>query len=135
MIDRQIKVLLIEDNPGDARLIGEMLSDVDGALFDLENADRLSEGLTRIQEGGIDAVLLDLGLPDSAGLDTFEKVYDQAPEVPIVITGLDDTKLALEGVRMGAQDCLVKGRADCDLLARTLRYASSERRQRRVSST
>jgi len=124
MIDRQIKVLLIEDNPGDARLIGEMLSEVNGALFDLENVDRLSDGLTRIQKGGIDAVLLDLGLPDSAGLDTFEKVHDQAPEVPIVmLTGLDDTELALEGVRMGAQDYLVKGRVDGDLLARTLRYA------------
>ncbi len=124
MADRQIKVLLIEDNPGDARLIEEMLSEVNGALFDLENADRLSDGITRIQKGGIDAVLLDLGLPDSAGLDTFEKVHDQAPEVPIVmLTGLDDTELSLEGVRMGAQDYLVKGRVDGDLLARTLRYA------------
>jgi len=124
MIDRQIKVLLIEDNPGDARLIKEMLSEVNGALFDLETADRLSDGLTRIQKGGIDAVLLDLGLPDSAGLDTFEMVYDQAPEVPVVmLTGLDDTELALEGVRMGAQDYLVKDRVDGDLLARTLRYA------------
>nr|AAU83023.1 hypothetical protein sensory transduction histidine kinase [uncultured archaeon GZfos26B2] len=101
-----------------------MLSEVNGALFDLENADRLSDGLTRIHKGGIDAVLLDLGLPDSSGLDTFEKVHDQAPEVPIVmLTGLDDTELALEGMSKGAQDYLVKGRADCDLLARTLRYA------------
>ncbi len=124
MVDRQIKILLIEDNPGDTRLIEEMLSEVSGTLFDVENADRLSDGLTRIQKGGIDAVLLDLGLPDSAGLDTFEKVHDQAPELPIVmLTGLDDTELALEGMRMGAQDYLVKGRADGDLLARTLRYA------------
>ena len=124
LADRRINVLLIEDNPGDARLIGEMLSEVDGTLFDVETACRLSDGLTRIQKGGIDAVLLDLGLPDSAGLDTFEKVHDQAPEVPIVmLTGLDDTELALEGVRMGAQDYLVKGRVDGDLLARTLRYA------------
>jgi len=99
MADRQINILLIEDNPGDARLIEEMLSEVDGTLFNVENACRLSDGLTRIQKGGIDAVLLDLGLPDSAGLDTFEKVYDQAPEVPIVmLTGLDDTELALEAV-------------------------------------
>ena len=124
--NRQIKVLLIEDNPGDARMIEEMLSnsEVSGTLFDVENADRLSVGLTRIQKGGIDAVLLDLGLPDSAGLGTFEKVYDQAPEVPIVmLTGLDDTELALEGVRMGAQDYLVKGRVDGAMLARTLHYA------------
>ncbi|KAF5413625.1 MAG: Methanogenesis regulatory protein FilR1 [Candidatus Methanogaster sp.] len=120
----QIKVLLIEDNPGDARLIWEMLLEVSGMLFDVETACRLSDGLTRIRKGGIDVVLLDLGLPDSAGLDTFKKVYDLVPEVPIVmLTGLDDTKLALEGMRMGAQDYLVKGRADSDLLARTLRYA------------
>ncbi|MEA3281232.1 MAG: response regulator, partial [Euryarchaeota archaeon] len=124
MADRPIKVLLIEDNPGDARLITEMLSEVDSTLFDVENAYRLSEGLTRIQKGGIDAVLLDLGLPDSSGIDTFEKVHDQTPEVPIVmLTGLDDTELALEGMSKGAQDYLVKGRADDDLLARTLRYA------------
>ena len=124
MTDRLIKVLLIEDNPGDARLIEVMLSLVSGTLFDVENANRLSDGLKHLSEGGIDAVLLDLGLPDSSGLDTFEKVHDQAPEVPIVmLTGLDDTELALEGVRMGAQDYLVKGRVDGDLLARTLRYA------------
>jgi PAS domain S-box-containing protein len=124
MEDKQIKVLLIEDNPGDVRLIEEMLSEVDGALFDMENACRLSDGITRIRKGGIDAVLLDLGLPDSAGLDTFEKLYDQAPEVPIVmLTGLDDTELALEGMSKGAQDYLVKGSVDGGLLARTLRYA------------
>ncbi len=124
MTDRLIKVLLIEDNLGDARLIEVMLSLVSGTLFDVENANRLSDGLKHLSEGGIDAVLLDLGLPDSSGLDTFEKVHDQAPEVPIVmLTGLDDTELALEGVRMGAQDYLVKGRVDGDLLARTLRYA------------
>ncbi|MEA1895588.1 MAG: PAS domain S-box protein [Euryarchaeota archaeon] len=126
MDDKQINVLLIEDNPGDARLIVEMLSDsgVNGTHFDVESACRLSDGLTRIQKGGIDAILLDLGLPDSAGIGTFEKVYKQAPEVPVVmLTGLDDAELALEGVRMGAQDYLVKGRVDGDLLARTLRYA------------
>jgi len=126
MEDRQTKVLLIEDDPGDARMIAEMLSDseVGGTLFDVENADRLSAGLTRIQKGGIDAILLDLGLPDSSGLDTFEKVRDQAPEVPIVmLTGLGDTELALEGMSKGAQDYLVKGNVGGDLLARTLRYA------------
>ncbi|KAF5411238.1 MAG: PAS domain S-box protein [Euryarchaeota archaeon] len=124
MADIPIKVLLIEDNPGDARLIEVMLSLVSGTLFDVENANRLSDGLKHLSEGKIDAVLLDLGLPDSSGLDTFEKVNDQAPEVPIVmLTGLDDTELALEGMRMGAQDYLVKGRVDGDLLARTLRYA------------
>ena len=126
MEDRQTKVLLIEDDPGDARMIAEMLSDSEagGTLFDVENADRLLAGLTRIQKGGIDVVLLDLGLPDSSGLDTFETVHDQAPEVPIVmLTGLGDTELALEGMSKGAQDYLVKGNVDGDLLARTIRYA------------
>ncbi len=139
MADIPIKVLLIEDNPGDARLIEVMLSLVSGALFDVENANRLSDGLKHLSEGKIDAVLLDLGLPDSSGLDTFEKVHDHAPEVPIVmLTGLDDTELSLEGVRMGAQDYLVKGRVDGDLLARTLRYAierkSAEKRIEHLNS-
>ena len=70
MMDKPVKVLLIEDNPGDARLIREMLREVRDTRFELECADRLSAGLERLRNGGIDIVLLDLGLPDSQGLDT-----------------------------------------------------------------
>src|SRR5205814_9067059 len=88
---KTLKVLLIEDNPGDARLIRESLSDgreAGGSTFTLEHADRLSEGLERLAEGEIDAVLLDLSLPDSHGLETLTRMYSQAIGLPIlVLTG------------------------------------------------
>jgi len=124
MEDKHIKVLMIEDNPRDARLIREMLSEVRGALFDLKCADQLSTGLERLAAGGVDVLLLDLILPDSQGLNTFAKAYAQAPEIPIVVlTGLDDETLAVKAVREGAQDYLVKGQVDGNLLERSMRYA------------
>jgi signal transduction histidine kinase/CheY-like chemotaxis protein len=129
----KLRVLLIEDNPGDARLIWEMLTEVGAtglaAAFDLECADRLSTGLARLAAGGIDVVLLDLSLPDSQGLDTFAKVHAQVPQVPIILlTGLDDAALAVKAVREGAQDYLVKRQVDGNLLVRAMRYAI-ERKQ------
>ncbi|MEA2053036.1 MAG: response regulator [Euryarchaeota archaeon] len=85
MTDKQIKVLLIEDEPGDARLIRVMMSKADGPTFTMEHVDRLSTGLECLAAGGIDVVLLDLGLPDSSGLDTFIKVHTQVPDVPIIM--------------------------------------------------
>jgi two-component system cell cycle sensor histidine kinase/response regulator CckA len=125
-----IRVLLIEDNPGDARLIREMLVEAKAARFDLECADRLSSGLERLAEGDIDVVLLDLGLPDSQGLDTLGKMLTEPPEVPIIVilTGLDDEALAVQAVRAGAQDYLVKGQVDSNLLVRSMRYAIGRKR-------
>ena len=124
MTDKPINVLLIEDNPGDARLIEVMLSEVRGAQFDSECVDRLSTGLERLAAGGIDVVLLDLGLPDSSGLDTFIRLHAQSPEVPIIVlSGLDDEALAVDAVGRGAQDYLVKGQADSNLLGRAMHYA------------
>jgi diguanylate cyclase (GGDEF)-like protein len=121
---RPIKVLLIEDNPGDARLIREALAQARDAPIDLEHADRLATGLERLSSGGIDIILLDLSLPDSQGLDTFLEAHTQAPGVPIVVlSGLDDEGLAVKAVRQGAQDYLVKGQVDTHLLVRALRYA------------
>ncbi|MFB3765618.1 MAG: response regulator [Methanotrichaceae archaeon] len=117
-----IKVLLVEDNPGDARLIEEFLRYAEGATFELDCADRLSEGLKHIE--GKDAILLDLALPDSAGLDTFRKMRSQAPALPIIVlTGTDDNSLAFEAIHEGAQDYLVKGQINGQLLARSIRYA------------
>lgn len=119
-----IKILLIEDNPGDVRLLREMLAEMPGTLFDLECADRLSAGLQRLAAGETDVILLDLSLPDSRGFDTFLRVQAQAPRVPlIVMSGLDDEALALKAVREGAQDYLVKGQFDGLLLLRAIRYA------------
>ena len=119
-----IRVLLVEDNPGDARLIIEMLRDVSASEFALERVDRLLPALDRLSQAGADVVLLDLGLPDSSGLDTFERIRNGTTNEPIVvISGLSDERLALEAVRAGAQDYLVKGRIEGQLLARVIRYA------------
>src|SRR5437016_4479772 len=133
-----IKVLLIEDNPGDARLIQELLRDAGANQINLVHADLLSTGLECITEGGITAVLLDLSLPDSQGLETLSRVYSQASSVPIlVLTGHDDEALGLEAVQSGAQDYLIKGQIDAQLLVRSIRYAierkhSEERIQHQI---
>jgi len=125
----RIKVLLIEDDPGDARLIREMLADARGDEFQLEHAGDLTRGLERLAAGGIDVILADLTLPDSQGLPTFARVRGQAKKIPIIVlSGLDDEKLALRAVQEGAQDYLVKGRVDGHLLSRALRYAIERKR-------
>ena len=129
MDDGVVKVLLIEDNPGDVRLIREMLAEEDGAPFDLEYAEQLSAGLEWLSAGGIDLVLLDLGLPDSQGLDTFIRLRTQAPRMPVVVlTGLDDEETGVKTVHEGAQDYLIKGQVDRHILVRAIRYAI-ERKQ------
>ncbi len=123
-MQEQINVLLIEDNPGDTRLIRELFAEAKAVSACLLCAGRLSSGLKQLAEGGVDVVLLDLSLPDSQGFDTFTKFRAQAPAVPvIVLTGLDDEELALRAVREGAQDYLVKGNATCQSLARSVRFA------------
>ena len=122
-------VLLIEDNAGDARLIHEMLREEEGAPFDLHSVDRLSRGLEALSRRPASLVLLDLSLPDSHGIETFSKVYAHAPKVPIIVlSGNDDETLALYAVKSGAQDYLVKGRIDRELLLRSMQYAIERKR-------
>ncbi|MCL4500684.1 MAG: PAS domain S-box protein [Deltaproteobacteria bacterium] len=129
MIGNNIRILLVEDNPGDARLIREMLAEVEGASFEIDWVSQLSTGLEKLGRSEIDLVLLDLGLPDSRGLDTFVKAYSHAPQIPfVVLTGLDDEAVALKAVRQGAQDFLVKGQTDSGLLLRAIRYATERKR-------
>ena len=117
-------VLLIEDNEDDAYLIGETLTERTAADVELEWVDRLESGLTRLAEGKIDVVLLDLSLPDSHGLETLDKVQRQTPDVPVIVmTHLDDEAMAVQAVRRGAQDYLVKGRSDGYGLGRAIQYA------------
>jgi signal transduction histidine kinase len=126
-----IKVLLIEDNPGDARLILELLREVPTANFALEQVDRLEPALARLSEAPADVVLLDLALPDSRGHGTFAAVYGLAPDVPIIVlTGLGDEGLAVRMVHDGAQDFLVKGQVDGPVLWRAIRYAIERQRAR-----
>ena len=123
------KVLLIEDNPGDARLIREMIDEDPDAPFSLSCADRLARGLEQLSAGDTELVLLDLSLPDSSGLDTFAKVYAHSPTVPIIVlTGNSDQTVALSAVKSGAQDYLVKGRCDRELLLRSMQYSIERKR-------
>ncbi len=129
MSDKPITVLLVENNPGDARQIREMLAEVRGTSFTVECSDRLTTGLKRLAAGGNDVVLLDLSLPDSHGLDTLAKIRARAPQVPIIaLTGPDEEAVAVKALREGAEDCLVKGRLDSNLLVRAIRYAIERKR-------
>src|SRR5213592_2092936 len=112
---------LVEDNPGDARLIQEMLRQASSAPFHVDCVSRLDELLARLEQGSFDVLLLDLGLPDSQGLATFHRVHGRAPKVPIIIfSGAADEELAVEAVAHGAQDYLVKGQIDGFWLKRAI---------------
>ena len=125
MSDKPVNVLLIEDNPGDARLLQEMLAEADRARFELECVDNLTSGIDRLSKGSIDVILLDLSLPDSHGLDTLRRVLTLPMELPIVVilTGTDNEALAVQALRAGAQDYLIKGQTDGNVLVRSMRYA------------
>ncbi|MDI6784530.1 MAG: response regulator [bacterium] len=129
MPENPIKVLLLEDNPGDARLIREMLMESDEIACEVLCLDRLSAGLEYLAQESRDIVLLDLGLPDSTGLDTVTKLYQQQPTLPVVVlTGLDDKTVAVKAIQNGAQDYVVKGDVDGKLLVRSIRYAIERKR-------
>jgi signal transduction histidine kinase len=126
-----IRALLIEDNPGDARLIREMLRDagVGHSAVELAHVDRLAPGLEHLTSHVTEVVLLDLTLPDSQGFETFTRVHTQAPDVAIVVlSGLDDETLAVRAVQEGAQDYLVKGQVDGGAILRSIRYAIERQR-------
>ncbi len=122
MNEKMLNVLLIEDNPGDARLIREYLAN--DTNIDMEWVESLSKGQELLQKREFDALLLDLSLPDSHGITTFEKVREDHPEIPItILTGRDDKEFALGIVRKGAQDYLIKGQVTRDLLIRVIEYS------------
>ncbi len=124
-----IHVLLIEDDPGDARLIQEMIKDIGYNKFELIYKETLIDGIQSLFENEFQVILLDLSLPDSYGLDTFTRMLDKAPEIPIIIlTGTDDQKLAVEAVKSGAQDYLVKIMVNSTLLERSIYYAIERHR-------
>ncbi len=124
-----MRILLIEDNPGDARLIQEMLKDVKDLNYELTLVDRLATGLNHLGKENVDIILLDLNLPESQGLKTYEEVFSKAPKIPIVIlTGLRDEIVAIQAIKKGAQDYLLKQDVNSHELARVIRY-SIERNQ------
>jgi signal transduction histidine kinase len=127
MTQEQVKILLVEDNPGDALLFREMLNEYRG--FTEEHVDRLSAALERLGGGGIDIVLLDLSLPDSHGPDTYLKLKAAFPDVPLILlTGLNDIEFSRLAIREGVQDYLVKGLVNSIWLGSTIRHAI-ERKQ------
>lgn len=128
-VDTRVRILLVEDNPGDARLLRVTLEEAQSLRFDLVHAARLSEALERVAEGPADVVLLDLSLPDAHGMETVTRMLDAAPDVPIIVlTGLTDETVAVQAVQAGAQDYLVKGTVDGGTLARAIRYAMERKR-------
>ncbi len=124
------RILLVEDDPEDALLVREMLNDAQDFPFEMENADSLSTALERLDKATPDVVLSDLGLPDSRGLDTFTRIQAQAPETPIlVLTGsFDNVESAIEAVKKGAQDYLLKDKVNGEMLVRSIRYAIERKR-------
>ena len=125
---RPTRILLVEDDIEQAGLIAKIMAKT-GNGFEISWVPQLSQGLERLEQGGVDLVILDLGLPDSQGLETFTQVNKKVPNLPVVVlTGLADESLGLAAVRQGAQDYLVKGSVDYKVLAQTIRYALERRR-------
>src|ERR1700674_4965108 len=124
MKGKTLQVLLVEDNAGDARLLREMFRKERPDSFELTHVLRLSEAVIHLAKGGVDVVLLDMGLPDAQGLDTVRRAHAAAPGIPlIVLTGLDDEALAAAAIREGAVDYLIKGQVESRALPRALRHA------------
>lgn len=128
MSEHGIKILLVEDNPGDARLLREFLREPRGLRLQLVQVDRFSDALKALRADSFGVVLLDLSLPDAQGLETIGRLRSHADVPIVVLTGLDDEEIAVRAVEQGAQDYLVKGQVDGALLTRSLRYAIQRHR-------
>jgi signal transduction histidine kinase len=127
-----VKILLVEDSPADAKLLCETLREISENKFELTCVQQLSEAMAKLAESGFDAILLDLYLPDSQGLETIESILSTAPTLPIIVlTGLKDENAGIQAVRKGAQDYLVKGQTDSDLLVRVIKYSIERKRNER----
>jgi two-component sensor histidine kinase/CheY-like chemotaxis protein len=124
-LKRPFKVLLlVEDNPGDARLLKEMLKEPGSHDFELTRVESMSQAENHLEQHGADIILLDLGLPDAQGLAALQRAHAAAPRLPLVVlTGNDDADLASQALQRGAQDFLIKGDISTRGLLRALRYA------------
>lgn len=125
-----MRVLLVEDNAADARLVHEMLKETHPRLFHVSRVETLREALRCLARGSYDVVLLDLGLPDAYGPQAVVRVLEAAPGVPVVVlSGLQEEHLSLQAVQLGAQEYLMKGREDAEQLVRSIRYAIARERR------
>ena len=119
-----IKILFVEDNPGDVVIIKEMIKEIEGIHFEVTTADNLEDGVKHLINEDFDILLLDLNLPDSEGIETFNIINQNALDLPVIIlTGLSDEEFAISSVGKGAQDYLVKGQTDSQLLAKSIKYS------------
>jgi signal transduction histidine kinase len=126
---KALQILLVEDNAGDVRLLREMFSQEKAGSYHLTCVTRMHEAEIHLETGGVDVVLLDMGLPDEHGLESLRRAQMAAPGVPvIVLTGLDDEALAAEAMKEGAQDYLIKGQIESRALPRALRHAIERHR-------
>jgi len=123
-------LLLIEDNPADVFFVKRMLMDSPFSISNIYEADRLEKGCDFLKKGNIDLTLLDLSLPDSSGLDSLFSIQHTAEKIPVIIlTALDDTNTALEAIKAGAQDYLIKGEFNKNLLQKTIQYSIERKKQ------
>ncbi|MBF0102495.1 MAG: response regulator [Desulfobacterales bacterium] len=119
-----LNILLIEDNPIDSRIISKLLIGKPENPIHLTTSNLLSKGISHLEQGNVDAVFLDLVLPDSNGIETFIHVQSRFATIPIIVlTGYNDEELALQAIRLGAQDYLVKGQINRNILNRSLSFA------------
>ena len=126
---RALHILLMEDNPGDARLTQLLLEEASDFLFKLVHVTSFEQGMAVLADGGFDIALVDLSLGDSYGIDTVRRMHQRVPLMPmIVLSGLEDETMAVAALQEGAQDYLVKGQGDGNLIKRSIRYAMERKR-------
>jgi sigma-B regulation protein RsbU (phosphoserine phosphatase) len=130
---QRARILLVEDDPDDVWVMRNLLGDRWDGPFELIHVEMLADGMARCAAGGIDVILLDLSLPDSRGLETFLLMQAHARGVPIVVlTGYNDEATAVTAVKAGAEDYLVKGQVNDNILVRSVRYAIERSRRHRA---
>ncbi len=133
---RPVRVLFVEDNPGDARLVKEALADVRSADFEVTHVEHLHEGLRQLARRKFDVILLDLLLGDTPRLGALLEIYEQASRVPVVVlTGLEDESLGRWARKEGAREYLIKGKVESEVLANTLLDAAGKGFVKRSGAT
>jgi len=132
-VAKPLNILIVEDDMGDGKLLQKLLSRSALSVSDVKFAGRLNTALEFLDNDNFDIVFLDLGLPDSQGLESFSAINAKIPGVPIIVlSGLDDEETAIKVVKKGGQDYLVKGQVDSNLLTRTVRYAIERKRTQEI---